>query len=118
MSAANVLSNRPELIPFGIGLGNTVSHLDEYEKYGYAYTQVIHNTYVSILYEAGLFACLLYLSLYVSVYKRLKKRKLYFLIGLFISAFISLFTLPGYAFMPGWILLFFLCNQRLNEVAK
>ena len=118
MSAANVLSNRPELIPFGIGLGNTVSHLDEYEKYGYAYTQVIHNTYVSILYEAGLFAFLLYLSLYVSVYKRLKKHKLYFLIGLFFSAFISFFTLPGYAFMPGWILLFFLCNKRLYEVAK
>lgn len=118
MSALNVLSNRPELIPFGIGLGNTIRDIEEYEKYGYASTHAIHNTYASVLYEAGLFAFILYLSLYVSVYKRLKKRKLYFLLGLFFSAFISFFTLPGLVFMPGWILLLFLCNKRLYEVAK
>ena len=117
-SAANVLSNRPELIPFGIGLGNTMRDIEEYEKYGYASTYIVHNTYISILYEAGLFAFILYLSLYVSVFKRLRSKKLYFLIGLFFAAFISFFTLPGLVFMPGWILLLLLCNQRIHEVAK
>lgn len=117
VSVLNVFSNRPDLIPFGIGFGNTLSHLREYMQYGFYLRVAIHNTYFLLLYEAGLIALLLYLYIYLYAFRNLKKNKNYFLIGLLISAMLSLATLPGVAFMPGWILLFFLSNKRLKYFA-
>lgn len=115
VSVLNVFGNRPDLIPFGIGFGNTLPHLKDYMQYGFYLKIAIHNTYFSLLYEAGLLSLLLYLNIYLYAFRILMKNKKYFLIGLLMSAMLSLATLPGVAFMPGWILLFFLCNPALAK---
>ena len=113
VSAINVLTNKPELIPFGIGPGNTVHMMSYYKQFGYICAYVIHNTFFSILYEMGIFACILYVSLYIRTFYRLHRQRHFLLMGLLLSSALSLFTLPGHAFMPGWILLFFLSNHRI-----
>lgn len=110
-----VFAKKPELIPFGIGPGNTVVTIPDYKYYGYQGQWVIHNTFFSILYEMGLIVALLYTFLYTYNLKKLYRKKTYLLIGLLISMFISLFTLPGASFMPGWITIFFISNNRLTD---
>ncbi len=115
-SAINVLSNRPELIPFGIGPGNTVPMMSVYRQYGYICEYAIHNTFFAILFEMGIFCCLLYINLYFISFRLLMHFKLFPLVGLLLSSVLSLFTLPGAAFMPGWILLFFVSNHNIEEL--
>lgn len=114
ISAYNVLTNLPELIPFGIGPGNTYPMMDYYRPYGYICQYNIHNTFVSILFEMGLFAVIEYTMLYFYTFVHLYKSRMYMLIGLLASSALGLFTLPGSAFMPGWILLFFLSNHQIK----
>ncbi|EOS01239.1 hypothetical protein C799_01617 [Bacteroides thetaiotaomicron dnLKV9] len=115
-SVCNVMVNCPYLIPVGIGLGNTVPTINEYKYYGYYCRFAIHNTYFSLFYEAGLIAILLYLYIYIYAFKTLKKGRNYLLIGLLLSGALSLFTLPGTTFMPGWIMLFLLSNKKNSEL--
>ena len=115
-SAFRVLSNRPELIPFGIGLGNTYDTRAEYRDDGFRSSYVIHNTYVSLLYELGLIGLILYLMIYFHAFGQLFRQRSLLLLGILLSAIVSLFTLPGAAFMPGWILLFFMTNKSLYLV--
>ena len=115
-SAFRVLRNRPELIPFGIGLGNTFQTIGQYRDDGYRSGFVIHNTYVSLLYELGLIGLVLYLLIYYQAFRQLFRHKNFFMIGILISAIISLFTLPGAAFMPGWILIFFAANKHMTTI--
>lgn len=114
ISAYNVFSNLPELIPFGIGPGNTVPMMNYYRPFGYICAYSIHNTFVSIMYEMGLFAAIEYTMLYLYTFVHLYKSRMYMLIGLLASSALGLFTLPGSAFMPGWILLFFLSNHQIK----
>lgn len=109
-----VLSNRPELIPLGIGVGNTVATLSEYRQYGY-HSGDLHSTFFSILYEMGILGLICYSLLYWYSYKNLRFRRNYLLIALLFSAALSLLTLPGSAFMPAWILLFFVSNINLEN---
>lgn len=111
-SGISVLLNCPYLIPFGIGLGNTVPAIKVYAAYGYFYRAEIHNTFISLLYEGGLIIFLLYVSIYFRIFFSLIKGKNYVLLGLLFSTALSLFTLPGVSFMPGWISLFFLSNKH------
>ena len=111
-SVINVFKNKPELIPFGIGLGNTYNTIGVYREYGYFATVVVHNTFFSILYELGIIGLVLYLLVYLSAFKNLYKKRDYLMMGVLLSAIISLSTLPGTAFMPGWILLFFVSNKN------
>lgn len=116
-SSLNVLSNKPYLIPFGIGLGNTYPMMSEYSKDGYFCKVNIHNTFFSLLYELGLIGVILYTSIYVHSFKKLYRHRNYLLIGVLASAVLSLLTLPGAAFMPGWILLFFTANKFLDKIS-
>ena len=111
----NVLSNRPELIPLGIGVGNTVATISEYQRYGYHSAGDLHSTFFSILYEMGILGLICYSLLYWYSYKNLKSRRNYLLISLLFSAALGLLTLPGSAFMPAWILLFFVSNIYLEN---
>lgn len=111
----NVLSNRPELIPLGIGVGNTVATISEYQRYGYHSGGDLHSTFFSILYEMGILGLICYSLLYWYSYINLKSRRNYLLISLLFSAVLSLLTLPGSAFMPAWILLFFVSNIYLEN---
>ena len=52
-SVLNVFTNRPYLIPFGIGPGNTMAMINEYRQAGYYVNMAVHNTYFGILYEMG-----------------------------------------------------------------
>lgn len=112
-SAFNVFMNRPELIPFGIGMGNSRDMMGVYANYGYIANDVIHNSFVAIMFEAGIFVAILYSLIFYKVFRRILSNKRYILLGLFVSLFLALFTLPGVVFMPGWIALFFLCNDEL-----
>ena len=114
--AFRVLSNRPELIPFGIGLGNTYDTRAIYRDDGFRSSYVIHNTYVSLLYELGLIGLILYLMIYFHAFRQLFRQRNLLLLGILLSAIVSLFTLPGAAFMPGWILLFFMANKSISKV--
>lgn len=109
----NVLLNKPQLIPFGIGIGNTIDATNYYAQYGFFVGYDVHNTFVSLLYEGGALALGLYVVLYYNIAKKLYIARDYFLISLFLTLILSLSTLPGMAFMPGWITLFFLCNEQL-----
>lgn len=111
-----VLGRRPGLIPFGIGLGNTYVTIAKYREDGFRSSYVIHNTYISLLYELGLIGLLLYLLIYVFAFEQLVRQRQYLLIGILLSAIVSLFTLPGAAFMPGWILLFFTANKYTQTI--
>lgn len=115
-NAFRVLSKRPALIPLGIGLGNTYDTIAQYRDDGFRSSYVIHNTYISLLYEIGVIGFLLYLLIFYYAFKQLLQKRDYLLIGLLLSAIVSLVTLPGTAFMPGWILLFFLTNKSLNKI--
>lgn len=115
-SVLNVFNNKPELIPFGIGLGNTYNTIGMYREYGYFSRFVVHNTYFSLLYELGLIGLVLYLLIYVYAFKNLYQRRDYLMIGILLSAIISLSTLPGAAFMPGWILLFYVSNKSFGAL--
>lgn len=112
-SALNVLTNYPIVIPFGIGLGNTVPAASEYVKYGCFYKAEIHNTFVSMMYEGGLIMVSIYLYIYIKVFRSLYKYRNYLLLAMLLSLFFSLNTLPGVSFMPGWISLFLLCNEKI-----
>ena len=114
--AFRVLGRRPSLIPFGIGLGNTFDTIAQYREDGYRSFRVIHNTYIALLYESGLISLVLYLMIYVYAFKNLLRKRKYFLTGILLSAIVSLFTLPGVAFMPGWILLFFMSNKKIELI--
>lgn len=117
-SVCNVLLNLPYLIPTGIGLGNTLTELHTYQQYGYYSRFVVHNTYFALLYEAGIVAFFLYLYIYWFAFKSLFHVRNYMLLGLLLSVFISLMTLPGMCFMPAWILLFFLTNKNQKLMIK
>ena len=114
--ALTVLGNKPALIPFGIGLGNTFDTIGQYRDDGFKSGFVIHNTYASLLYELGLIGLVLYLFIYFQAFRQLIRHKNYFMMGILISAIVSLFTLPGAAFMPGWILLFFTANKYMTSI--
>lgn len=114
-SAFQVFSNRPELIPFGIGLGNTYATIIKYKEDGYYCKYAIHNTFISLMYEAGIIALILYLYIFLYTFRILWKRRDYLLTGLLLSAILSLMTLPGVTFMPGWMLLFFVANKKLSS---
>lgn len=109
----NVLLNKPQLLPFGIGIGNTIDAMNYYAQYGFFVGYDVHNTFISLLYEGGALTLGLYVFLYYCVAKKLYTTRDYFLISLFFTLILSLSTLPGVAFMPGWITLFFLCNEKL-----
>lgn len=109
-----VLYNNPELIPLGIGVGNTVATISEYKLYGYK-SGDLHSTFFSILYEMGIFGLVFYSLLYWYSYINLKYTRNYLLMALLFSSVLSLFTLPGSAFMPAWILLFFVSNIYLEN---
>lgn len=111
-----VLGRRPELIPFGIGLGNTFDTIARYRDDGFRSSFVVHNTFISLLYELGLLGLILYLLIYVFAFKQLLRQHQFLLTGVLLSAIVSLFTLPGAAFMPGWILLFFTANKYISRV--
>lgn len=113
-SAFLVFLNRPELIPFGIGLGRTYATKEQYRKDGYYTKYAIHNTFISLMYEAGIITLMFYSYIYLYAFHILWKRRDYLLLGLLLSAMISLMTLPGATFMPGWILLFFVTNTQFN----
>ena len=112
-SAFRVISRRPGLIPLGIGLGNTRDTVWKYRDDGFYYQDVIHNTYISLLYELGVIGLILYLLIYYQAFRQLFKQRNYFMLGVLLSAIVSLTTLPGGAFMPGWILLFFSANKQM-----
>ena len=114
--AFRVLGRRPSMIPFGIGLGNTFDTIAQYREDGYRSFRVIHNTYIALLYESGLISLVLYLMIYVYAFRNLLRKRKYFLTGILLSAIVSLFTLPGVAFMPGWILLFFMSNKKIELI--
>ena len=116
-SVINVMSNCPELIPVGIGLGNTAANISTYRPYGYYCKYVVHNTFFSLFYEAGIVMLILYISIYIYILKRLWRYKNYLLIGLLLSGTLSLMTLPGVCFMPAWIMLFFLANKQIQETS-
>ncbi len=111
-----VLSNKPELIPFGIGVGNTMATMAEYRQYGYVHQADLHSTYFSVLYEMGIFGLFFYLTLFWKAYKSLRHKRFYLLLCLLCADMLSLLTLPGASFMPGWILLFFVSNIYLDDV--
>lgn len=115
-SCLNVFMNHPISIPLGIGPGQTMVKLQEYRQYGYKSRFMIHNTYFGLLYEMGIFAFFFYLSLYWYAFKNLRNAHFNLLIGLLLSDAFSLFTLPGMCFMPSWILLFFVANNRISEL--
>lgn len=117
-SALTVFVNYPIVIPFGIGLGNTVSSAHEYVQYGCFYKSEIHNTFISLMYEGGVFMFFVYVSVYWKLFMGFLKYRNYLLIAMLVSLFISLNTLPGASFMPGWISLFLLCNQRILIISK
>ena len=116
LSVLNVLTNRPYLIPFGIGPGNTLAMISEYRQAGYYVNMAVHNTYFGILYEMGAICAMSYVALIYKIFKNLYSHKMpiYWLL-LIVTAF-SLFTLPGTAFMPAWILFFFMSNNRIQEL--
>lgn len=114
--AIRVFASDPMLIPFGIGLGNTVDMMSYYYNLGYHTEYVIHNTFVSIMYEAGIIAAILYCIFYYKILRKIIASRNMILFGLFVTLFLALFTLPGAVFMPGWIALFFLCNENLYEI--
>lgn len=114
--AIRVFASNPLLIPFGIGLGNTADMMYYYSNMGYHTEYVIHNTFVSIMYEAGIIVAVLYCFFYYKILGRIIASRDIILFGLFVSLFLALFTLPGAVFMPGWIALFFLCNGNLYEI--
>ena len=111
-----VLGRRPELIPFGIGLGNTYDTIAKYRDDGFRSSFVVHNTYLSLLYELGLVGFLLYLLIYIFAFKQLVRQHQYLLIGILLSAIVCFLTLPGAAYMPGWILLFFTTNKYIFTI--
>lgn len=111
-----VLSNRPELIPLGIGVGNTTATMAEYRQYGYTNQADLHSTYFSVLYEMGILGLFFYLQLFWKAYKSLRQKRFYLLLCLLFADMLSLLTLPGASFMPGWILLFFVSNINLDEI--
>lgn len=113
-SVCNVMIDCPYLIPTGIGLGNTMHDIEKYRQHGYYSRFVVHNTYFSLFYEAGLIVLLLYLSIYLYIFKNLYAVKNYLLLGIIFSGTLSLFTLPGVSFMPGWIMLFLLSNKKIE----
>lgn len=115
-SVFNVLFSRPDLIPFGIGVGNTLQTLNEYSNYGYYNTQEVHNTFVLFLYEAGMFVALLYICIYIRIIKLIWQNKDYLLASLIFALIVTQMTLPGIAFMPGWVAVFFLCNSELYKI--
>lgn len=117
-SALTVFSNCPILIPFGVGLGNTIFAATEYAQYGVFYKAEIHNTFFSLMYEGGIIMAFVYLSIFFKIFKTLFRFKNYLLIAMLLSLFISLNTLPGVSFMPAWITLFFLCNNNLMILNK
>ena len=117
-SCINVFMNHPISIPLGIGPGQTIPKMQEYRQYGYYCKYVIHNTFFSLLYEMGIIAFIYYLSLFWYSFKNLRFHRFYLLIGLLVSDAFSLFTLPGVAFMPSWILLFFVSNYRIAELQE
>lgn len=113
-SAFNVLENKPGYIPLGIGLGNTYGRKYELQKLGYFCKYVVHCTYVSILLELGVVGLLMYLYFNFYSLKKLYQRRDFLILGLLFSTSLSLFTLPGSAFMPGWIVLFFVNTKNNN----
>ena len=115
-SVCNVLTDCPYLIPTGIGPGRTMSDIGKYRQHGYFCKYVVHNTYFSLLYEAGVIVLVLYLSIYVYIIKVLCRDKNMLLIGVLLSGTLSLFTLPGVCFMPGWIMLFLLSNKNIDKL--
>lgn len=116
MGCLTVLSNRPELIPLGIGVGNTTATMAEYKQYGYTNQADLHSTYFSVLYEMGILGLIFYLQLFWKAYKSLRQNKFYLLLCLLFADILSLLTLPGASFMPGWILLFFVSNIYLDDI--
>lgn len=115
-SVVNVMMDCPYLIPLGIGLGNTVPTMEDYRQHGYFCKYAVHNTYFSLWYEAGLILLFIYLLFNWETIKTLYCQRNYMLVGVQVSAILSLFTLPGVTFMPGWILLFLLSNKNIERL--
>lgn len=117
-SVLNVFSNRPDLIFFGIGPGNTMTHISEYRTYGYFYPGAVHNTYFLVLYEFGLFCASYYIYIFYLALVKLFKMRVYLLFGFLSTVILGLATLPGVTFMPAWIVLFFLMNPQTIDIAR
>ena len=111
-SAFHVFEKKPGLLLFGIGLGNTYDTINLHRDDGYSSVYVIHNTFISLLFELGLVGLILYLLIYYQAFREQFRRRNYFMVGILLSVTVSLLTLPGAAFMPGWIFLFFAVNKQ------
>lgn len=111
-SGFRVLGNLPYLIPFGIGVGNTEETMEQYKPYGYTTYVIIHSTPFAVLYEFGIFGFIVYLYLLYWVARQLYRNKLWLFLGLLGAASLNILTLQAIAFMPFWIMMFFLSKYE------
>lgn len=111
-SVFNVLSSHPQLIPFGVGLGNNMRAKQLYPD-DYIDRFEVHNTFIKLLFEQGLFAFFVFLFLMIKQLFILcrKREKIY--LGLYLSSLMTTMTLGCITFMPFWIVFFFLWNRDL-----
>lgn len=112
-SGLRVLGNLPYLIPFGIGVGNTEDTIEMYKPYGYTTYVIIHSTPFAVLYEFGIFGFFIFMYMLYWLARQLYRNKLWLFLGLLVAASLNILTLQSIAFMPFWIMLFFLSNEEL-----
>jgi len=112
ISGINILRCHPEMTFFGIGIGNSAKAHTTYRYAGYYSSVRIHNTPISILVEQGILSLLCFISVFLVRIKILLLKKSYASLGLLLGTVIALNTVATLAFMPFWIILFYIANDK------
>ena len=111
-SVFNVLSSHPQLIPFGVGLGNNMRAKELYPD-DYIDRFEVHNTFIKLLFEQGLLAFLLFCYLMIKQLIVLLRYRDKMYLGIYLSGLMTTMTLGCITFMPFWIIFFFLWNRDI-----
>lgn len=119
-SGLNIIRSSPVNLLFGIGLGNTGTAKIDYSFYGYYNKHGIHNSFVKVLIEQGVFSFVLFCYMFFLLYRKIWKGdsiyKLIFL-GFLLAVTIISATVAVTYFLPFFVFLFFL-GSNINKITN
>lgn len=105
-----VFKRNPSYVFSGIGADHDPEDIQDYKQMA---DNPVHNTFVGILLQDGLFALSAFLMLLIVTFRQVVKRpdkKLY--LGFYLSLLLNISSVPSASYLTFWWSLFFLLNQK------